>query len=95
MINESLELSLKHFCELANFSISQSNDKVSEFMRLRYDVMSKQFPHDVFSVEQATLDFFEKTLDILNGSVTVTKEEENKSKYTKNYYEWCRKNCFK
>lgn len=61
---------------------------VTEFVRLRYDVLGRLFPHDVFSVGQGTPDFFPRLLAHLDGAPF--DPIENPSTYETSYRRWVR-----
>lgn len=42
----------------ADQEANNSKTPIDEFLHQRYDVMSKAFPHEVFSVQEATPEFF-------------------------------------
>lgn len=63
------------------------------FMELRYHELARMFPHDVFSVGQASLDFFDRALANLNGAPfdEPTKDGQpppKPSEYEANYRRW-------
>jgi hypothetical protein len=57
------------------------------FLDLRYRELRALFPHDTFSVGQASLDFFDTALAHLNG-VPFAKTEGEPSVYEANYRRW-------
>jgi hypothetical protein len=59
---------------------------LSEFMELRYWVLYRAFPHDIFSVGQGTTDFFQRLLSHLDGAPF--EKMENPSVYEMNYRRW-------
>jgi hypothetical protein len=76
LLNSRDELNLSH--------------SITRFMELRYDVLNKIFPHKTFSVNQASLDFFDNALNHLRGHSFDSKEKV--SEYELNYREWILKN---
>lgn len=59
---------------------------IDRFIDLRYKVLADQFPHGIFSVGQASLDFFEKALGHLDGQPFDKIDEP--SSYEMNYRRW-------
>ena len=60
------------------------------FMELRYERMSVECPHDVFSTERSGPEFFANALAHINGEQPLPKDEPGKplSDYDKNYVKW-------
>lgn len=63
-------------------------DRLRLFLRFRYDIMHQFYPHGVFSVGQASLDFFELAHGHIDGSLPLPAGEEAKSEYVRNYIAW-------
>jgi hypothetical protein len=57
------------------------------FLHLRYRELGHLFPHGVFSVGQASLDFFDTALAHLNGA-PFDDSKEKPSEYEMNYRRW-------
>jgi hypothetical protein len=55
-------------------------------------LLAKRFPHDTFSVEQCSFDFFIETALYLTGDKKIDQKERNKSEYSRNYFDWIDKN---
>lgn len=85
---------LKQFCEEAiNLLTSAPRDEqVALFIKLKYDIFPRKFPHPIFSTQEAEMDFFKKTLDYLNHPETI-KIDKDTLEFSKNYKEWLRKNA--
>jgi len=85
---------LLDFCTEADIVISKSDPhkKIEVFFHYRYFLLAKSFPHDTFSVEQCSFDFFVETALYLKGDKQIDQKERNKSEYTKNYFDWIDKN---
>jgi hypothetical protein len=62
--------------------------KILRFIELRYAVMSDLFPHGVFTVEEATLEFFDRAI---RHSIHQDPLPEVKSEWSRNYVEWIKK----
>lgn len=63
---------------------------LDRFIDLRYSTLARQFPHDTFSVAQATPDFFEVALKHLRGG-SFAGDDKDQSVYEMNYRRWIRK----
>ena len=65
---------------------------LKRFMELRYDIMSRECPHGTFSVEQCSLDFFEKAYNHIMQiePLPVGSKERPLSEYDRNYINWIR-----
>jgi len=63
---------------------------LDRFIDLRYSILAHQFPHETFSVAQATLDFFEVALKHLRGEA-FSGDDKDQSVYEMNYRRWIRK----
>lgn len=63
---------------------------ISRFMDLRYNLMSQKCPHGTFSVEQASLDFFEQAYRHIVGidQLPTDTSKRQLSEYDKNYISW-------
>lgn len=57
------------------------------FLEMRYHELARLFPHDTFSVGQASLDFFDTALAHLNGE-PFAKGDGEPSIYEMNYRKW-------
>jgi hypothetical protein len=63
--------------------------RIARFIELRYHTLSRLFPHDVFSVGQASLDFFDKALTHVEGAPFDEIHGGGKpSVYEANYRSW-------
>jgi len=65
----------------------RENPSLDLFLDLRYRELRALFPHDTFSVGQASLDFFDTAVAHLNG-VPFAKTEGEPSVYEANYRRW-------
>lgn len=85
---------LFHFCVEADVKIVNASvsEKFEVFFHYRYFLLAKNFPHDTFSVEQCSFDFFADTTLYLKSDKQIDSKERNKSEYTKNYFGWIDKN---
>ncbi len=63
------------------------DERLRTFMVLRYDDLGRRFPHAVFSVGEATLDFFERTTRYLLREEDLPKPQ---SEYERHYVDWLR-----
>lgn len=95
-----MNLSLKEFCQNAVITMAHvdKDNFVMTFIYLRYDLMSKLFPHPVFGTNRTT-EFFEDTLKYLNSMDELRAAmreavKENKP-YEIRYLEWVRNNYTK
>lgn len=79
-------MKLSEYCAICAEKL-RNNRNYSAFIEIRYYEMSKLFPHKPFSVDQGTDDFFEITLDYLNGA----EFPEYTSEYHTNYFNWIKK----
>lgn len=63
---------------------------VSRFVELRYDIMRTACPHGTFSVEQGSLDFFDKAWNHIHNiePLPTGSKERPLSDYDKNYIAW-------
>lgn len=75
-------------------------NKVQLFLHLRYTRMGALFPHEPFSVNEATPAFFRETLDYLTGIVPlperrpgVRAEDAKADPYWPRYRDWVRKHA--
>ncbi len=69
------------------------DNKAARFIQLRYFTMSDVFPHKTFSVQQATLDFFDIAYRHLMGLEALPKNEgQERSEYIQNYINWIKAN---
>jgi hypothetical protein len=68
----------------------QKGASLDRFIELRYHIMSKACPHGTFSVEQASLDFFDVAHNHIMGLSPLPKgtPERPLSEYDKNYIAW-------
>lgn len=57
------------------------------FEEMRYLTLTKFFPHKIFSVEESTFDFFNKTYDYILGYVKIPDKEPGRE-YSNNYIDW-------
>jgi len=82
------------FCIEADVKIVNAPpaEKIEIFCLYRYFLLAKSFPHDTFSVEQCSFDFFVDTALYLKDDKQIDSKERNKSEYTKNYFDWIDKN---
>lgn len=76
--------------------VESSNNKLDTFLRLRYDEMSRLFPHKVFSVQEATPDFFAETARYLIVGIPETRpniksEDAKHDVYWQRYRDWMKK----
>ncbi len=65
----------------------RENPSLDLFISLRYHELGEAFPHDTFSVGQATLDFFEVALSHLGGQPFAATNGKP-STYEANYRRW-------
>lgn len=63
------------------------DERWSYFVEARYAVLRSKFPHETFSVEQCTYEFFQVTLDYLEGHQELPKREAG-NVYKNNYIDW-------
>ena len=63
------------------------DERWSFFVSARYVILQERFPHETFSVEQCTYDFFQVTLDYLIGHQELPKREAG-NVYKNNYIDW-------
>lgn len=63
---------------------------LDRFLELRYHIMSRECPHGTFSVEQASMDFFDNACDHVLGlkPLPAGSNERPLSEYDKNYIAW-------
>lgn len=63
---------------------------IDRWIELRYYIMAKECPHDTFSVEQASLTFFETAHNHIWGLEDMPKSVPNRplSVYDLNYIKW-------
>ena len=80
-------MDLHFFCVEAIAKLRGSPNALDLFLDLRYHQMGRLFPHDIFSVAQANLDFFERVLAHLGGE-PYPKSDEKPSIYEMNYRRW-------
>lgn len=66
--------------------MARSDLTLDEFLQARYRELGLRFPHPVFSVNQATTDFFPRLLMHLNGGEFDKLQEV--SEYEANYRRW-------
>lgn len=68
----------------------QAGASLERFLELRYWNMAKACPHGVFSVEQASLDFFDVAHRHIMGTepLPVGTKDRPLSEYDKNYIAW-------
>lgn len=57
------------------------------FVYKRYTLLSKQFPHKTFSVEECSFEFFSLTLAYLRGEIELPKKEPGRE-FKNNYIDW-------
>jgi hypothetical protein len=83
---------LASYCRNAAYCVRRTDKKAELFIHLRYDLMNVYFPHKVFSTNQVGLDFFQVTLDIIEGRLSIPSKKDEKgnkkSEYELNYIEW-------
>jgi hypothetical protein len=77
--------------------VEASADKLAAFLRLRYDEMGRLFPHDVFSVQEATPDFFAETARYLTTGIPenrpgIKPEDAKHDIYWRRYRDWMKAN---
>ena len=77
----------------ADHEVESSADKIGTFLRLRYDEMGRLFPHDVFSVQEATPDFFAETVRYLTADIPdnrpgIKPEDAKHDIYWRRYRDW-------
>ena len=92
-MNSPSSSSLLAWLHLAAQEVESSSDKTSAFLRLRYDEMSRLFPHEVFSVQEATPDFFSETIRYLISEIPDTRpgvkpEDAKHDIYWRRYRDW-------
>lgn len=63
-----------------------SEEKFNIFVEMRYNLLRVHWPHETFSVEQGTYEFFQNTLDYLEGRLEIPRKETNS--YQANYFNW-------
>lgn len=68
----------------------EQDHSIDNFLRLRYHIMSKECPHNTFSVEQGSWDFFETARKHINGTLAlpVGTKDRPLSEYDHNYIKW-------
>ncbi len=68
----------------------QRGASLDRFIELRYHIMSRECPHGVFSVEQASMDFFDVAYNHIMGLTPLPtgSKERPLSEYDKNYIAW-------
>lgn len=73
----------------ANAPDARHGSHVGSFFYYRYDsgYLQANWPHKTFSVEEASLDFFNKTLDYLELRVKVPDKEKGND-FKNNYIDW-------
>ena len=83
-----MKKSLAEFCLEAHKTISslRGRSKLKVFLKYRYRLLRKDYPHEPFSVEQAEYSFFEDTYKYLTGELDIDKI--TKSDYNNNYIKW-------
>ncbi len=86
---------LLQFCLDSNKELKfLSGDPLFErFYKLRYWELTDRFPHKVFTVGEATLDFFIVTANYLQGAKLP--KNEDKSEYLENYLNWIKQHRIK
>lgn len=65
----------------------RENPSLDLFLDLRYRALGEAFPHDTFSVAQATPDFFDVAISHLGGQ-PFAKTDGKPSAYEANYRRW-------
>lgn len=87
-------MSLRAYCTMAIAVLAATpvDDRVRAFMALRYDEMRLAHPHPTFTVDQATLDFFDVTLGYIDNPESIPKVKPDTSEYARNYLGWVRAN---
>jgi hypothetical protein len=91
--NRETTASLLEWLETAVQEMERSDDKLIAFLRLRYDELSQRFPHEVFSVQEATPDFFSTTIQYLTTGAPLNRpggkpEDAKHDIYWRRYREW-------
>jgi len=90
-------MSLLDFCDSAMEQLAplKGTHKITAFALLRYHELGLEFPHRVFSTEEASLDFFEKTAAYLKDPATIPEKAPDGTpflEYKKNYFDWLKDN---
>ncbi len=86
---------LLQFCEESHRELQglTGHNLFERFYKLRYWELADKFPHKVFTVGEATLDFFIVTANYLQGAKLP--KNEDKSEYLENYLNWVKQHRIK
>jgi hypothetical protein len=79
---------LSIFCLRAHELISslKGDERLNVFFHYRYRLLTDNYPHEPFSVEQSDFNFFLTTYQYLMGELDLTKDKPND--YRENYARW-------
>ena len=84
-------MTLADFCRAALLDITASPDRLSAFLHWRYDRLNREHPHAIFSVGEATPEFFGQTLAYVVGVEPIPETKPDDRPFRANYLDWCRK----